>query len=144
MKATEAKLLDFLKKSPQFVIPIYQRTYSWTDKEMPSAVGRYRAHRQQRCRLGSLRRLHRLHRKGALPDYEPVVIEKSQKSRGKMAKVATTARKPKRKKPDENGAAVLPMPALDGEHLDIWMLETWLWDAACAIRGLESGMANAN
>jgi len=30
MKATEAKLLDFLKKSPQFVIPIYQRTYSWT------------------------------------------------------------------------------------------------------------------
>jgi uncharacterized protein with ParB-like and HNH nuclease domain/predicted transport protein len=33
MKATEAKLLDFLKKSPQFVIPIYQRTYSWTQKE---------------------------------------------------------------------------------------------------------------
>ncbi len=27
------------------------------------------------------------------------------------------------------------MPALDGEHLDISMLETWLWDAACAIRG---------
>ena len=33
MKATEAQLLRFLKKSPQFVIPIYQRTYSWTDKE---------------------------------------------------------------------------------------------------------------
>jgi uncharacterized protein with ParB-like and HNH nuclease domain len=33
MKATEAKLLDLLKKSPQFVVPIYQRTYSWTDKE---------------------------------------------------------------------------------------------------------------
>ena len=33
MKATEAKLLDFLKKSPQFVILIYQRTYSWTEKE---------------------------------------------------------------------------------------------------------------
>lgn len=33
MKATEAKLLDFLKRSPQFVIPIYQRTYSWTIKE---------------------------------------------------------------------------------------------------------------
>jgi uncharacterized protein with ParB-like and HNH nuclease domain/predicted transport protein len=33
MKATEAKLLDLLKKSPQFVIPIYQRTYSWTEKE---------------------------------------------------------------------------------------------------------------
>lgn len=33
MKATEAKLLEFLKKSPQFVIPIYQRTYSWTKPE---------------------------------------------------------------------------------------------------------------
>ena len=33
MKATEAKLLDLLKKAPQFVIPIYQRTYSWTKKE---------------------------------------------------------------------------------------------------------------
>jgi len=33
MKATEAGLLAFLKKSSQFVIPIYQRTYSWTDKE---------------------------------------------------------------------------------------------------------------
>lgn len=33
MKATEAKLLAFLQKSPQFVIPIYQRTYSWTEKQ---------------------------------------------------------------------------------------------------------------
>jgi len=33
MKATEANLLAFLKKSPQFVIPIYQRTYSWTQRE---------------------------------------------------------------------------------------------------------------
>ena len=33
MKATEAKLLEFLKKSPQFVIPIYQRTYSWDERE---------------------------------------------------------------------------------------------------------------
>lgn len=33
MKATEAKLLEFLKKSPQFVIPIYQRTYSWGEHE---------------------------------------------------------------------------------------------------------------
>lgn len=30
MKATEARLLDFLKKSPQFKIPIYQRSYAWT------------------------------------------------------------------------------------------------------------------
>lgn len=33
MKATEAKLLDFVRKSPQFVIPIYQRTYSWAQAE---------------------------------------------------------------------------------------------------------------
>ena len=33
MKASEAKLLVFIKKSPQFVIPIYQRSYSWSDKE---------------------------------------------------------------------------------------------------------------
>ena len=33
MKATEARLLEFLRKSPQFVIPIYQRTYSWTERE---------------------------------------------------------------------------------------------------------------
>ena len=33
MKATEAKVLEFIKKSPQFVIPIYQRTYSWSEKE---------------------------------------------------------------------------------------------------------------
>ena len=33
MKATEVRLLEFLKKSPQFVIPVYQRTYSWTERE---------------------------------------------------------------------------------------------------------------
>ncbi len=33
MKATEAKFVEFLQKSPQFVIPIYQRTYSWTERE---------------------------------------------------------------------------------------------------------------
>ena len=33
MKATEANLLGFLKKSPQFIIPIYQRTYSWTEPQ---------------------------------------------------------------------------------------------------------------
>ena len=33
MKAVEAKFINFLQKSPQFVIPIYQRTYSWTKKE---------------------------------------------------------------------------------------------------------------
>ena len=33
MKATQAKLLEFLRKSTQFIIPIYQRTYSWTESE---------------------------------------------------------------------------------------------------------------
>ena len=33
MKATQASLLEFLYRSPQFVIPIYQRTYSWTERE---------------------------------------------------------------------------------------------------------------
>ena len=29
MKAVEANLLKFLQQPKQFVIPIYQRTYSW-------------------------------------------------------------------------------------------------------------------
>lgn len=33
MEATKAKFLAFLKKSPQFIIPIYQRSYSWTERE---------------------------------------------------------------------------------------------------------------
>ena len=33
MKATGANFLRFLRNSPQFVIPIYQRTYSWTESE---------------------------------------------------------------------------------------------------------------
>jgi len=52
-----------------------------------------------------------------------------------MAKAAKTGKTQKRKKAEENGTPVLPMPALADEHLDISALETWLWDAACAIRG---------
>jgi uncharacterized protein with ParB-like and HNH nuclease domain/predicted transport protein len=33
MKAGEARLLELIDKAPQFVIPIYQRTYSWTERE---------------------------------------------------------------------------------------------------------------
>ena len=33
MKASEAKLLEFLNKEVQFVVPIYQRKYSWKDKQ---------------------------------------------------------------------------------------------------------------
>jgi len=33
MTAIQSNLLEFISKSSQFVIPIYQRTYSWTEKE---------------------------------------------------------------------------------------------------------------
>jgi uncharacterized protein with ParB-like and HNH nuclease domain len=33
MKATEAKLLQILVAVSRFIIPIYQRTYLWTQKE---------------------------------------------------------------------------------------------------------------
>ena len=33
MDANATKMLDLLRKSPQFRIPIYQRTYSWTEPE---------------------------------------------------------------------------------------------------------------
>lgn len=33
------------------------------------------------------------------------------------------------------GALTLPLASVTDSHLDIGMLETWLWDAACAIRG---------
>lgn len=33
MKANAAHLLDFLRKSHQFAVPIYQRTYCWKEKE---------------------------------------------------------------------------------------------------------------
>ncbi|BBY36832.1 hypothetical protein MMAN_09660 [Mycobacterium mantenii] len=33
MKAVDANLLDLLKKATQFVVPIYQRVYSWDDSE---------------------------------------------------------------------------------------------------------------
>ena len=64
MKATEAKLLDFLKKSPQFVIPIYQRTYRWTERECRQLWDDILRTGSNDNDLGPLRRLHRLHREG--------------------------------------------------------------------------------
>ena len=53
-----------------------------------------------------------------------------------MAIVAKTAtRKPRKKKADDQRVATLALPALADEHLDVPALETWLWDAACPIRG---------
>jgi len=47
----------------------------------------------------------------------------------------TATRKPRKKKAVEPQVATLALPALADEHLDVPALETWLWDAACAIRG---------
>jgi type I restriction enzyme M protein len=47
----------------------------------------------------------------------------------------TSTRKPRKKKADEPQASTIALPALTDEHLDVPTLETWLWDAACAIRG---------
>ena len=33
MKANDASFLSLLKQSLQFVVPIYQRAYSWTERE---------------------------------------------------------------------------------------------------------------
>ena len=33
MKATEVPLIEFLRGTKQFLIPVYQRTYSWTEKQ---------------------------------------------------------------------------------------------------------------
>src|SRR2546422_238361 len=52
-----------------------------------------------------------------------------------MARGATTVKRQTRKQSQENGSLTLAMPPLADEHLDISALETWLWDAACAIRG---------
>ncbi len=33
MQARETQLVKFLQGTKQFIIPIYQRTYSWTEKQ---------------------------------------------------------------------------------------------------------------
>lgn len=39
MKVAEGKLLDFLRKSLKFIIPVYQRTYSWTETQCQQLWG---------------------------------------------------------------------------------------------------------
>jgi type I restriction enzyme M protein len=46
----------------------------------------------------------------------------------------TRKRQPRKKKAAEQKAATIALPALAEEHLDVSTLETWLWDAACAVR----------
>lgn len=53
-----------------------------------------------------------------------------------MAKAASSSkRQPRKKKTEEQTVTTVALPALSDEHLDVPTLETWLWDAACAIRG---------
>lgn len=49
--------------------------------------------------------------------------------------VKTSKRQPRNKKTEEQAVATMTLPALADEHLDVPTLETWLWDAACAVRG---------
>ena len=46
----------------------------------------------------------------------------------------STKRQPRTKKADQQKVTTFAFPAMAEEHLDIPTLETWLWDAACAIR----------
>jgi type I restriction enzyme M protein len=48
---------------------------------------------------------------------------------------APRKRLPQKKKTDEPKVKTIALPVLANEHLDVPTLETWLWDAACAIRG---------
>lgn len=63
MKGTEAKILQMLGAVSQFIIPIYQYTYSWTRKEceQPWAdslrAGASNANRCDRCQNVETRRL---------------------------------------------------------------------------------------
>src|SRR6202795_122974 len=53
-----------------------------------------------------------------------------------MATPAKTAtRKPRKKKAEEPQVSTIALPTLADEHMDVSTLETWLWDAACAVRG---------
>lgn len=52
-----------------------------------------------------------------------------------MPTAVETSKRPRKKKAAEQKVATIALPALADEHLDVPTLETWLWDAACAVRG---------
>lgn len=47
----------------------------------------------------------------------------------------TTGSHQQHARPAPNGQSILPLALSSDDHLSISTLETWLWDAACAIRG---------
>jgi type I restriction enzyme M protein len=52
-----------------------------------------------------------------------------------MATASKSITRRPRKRVAEPQVTTIAFPAMAEEHLDIPTLETWLWDAACAIRG---------
>jgi hypothetical protein len=44
-----------------------------------------------------------------------------------------TSKRPRKKRAAEEKVATIALPALAEEHMDVSTLETWLWDAACAV-----------
>jgi len=52
-----------------------------------------------------------------------------------MAIARKSSTKRPRQKTAEPKVTTIALPALAEEHLGISTLETWLWNAACAIRG---------
>jgi type I restriction enzyme M protein len=52
-----------------------------------------------------------------------------------MTTLSKSRRQKTRNKGEGQATETLKLPALAEEHLDVPTLETWLWDAACAIRG---------
>lgn len=54
---------------------------------------------------------------------------------GMATGVKTSKRPPRKPRTAEQKVATIAFPALAEEHLDVSTLETWLWDAACAVRG---------
>lgn len=52
-----------------------------------------------------------------------------------MGTIAPSGKRRVRRKTAEPQVFTVAIPALAEEHLHIPTLETWLWDAACDIRG---------
>lgn len=75
MKAIQAGLLNFLKKSPQFVIPIYQRNYSWTAAQCHQLWGDLlRAGRDEKVKAHFIGAIVYVEGHGNVVQQEPLVV----------------------------------------------------------------------
>src|ERR1700686_2734738 len=68
------------------------------------------------------------------PSSSPVILKVGTQE---MVTATKTSKRPspRKKKAAEQEVATISLPALAEEHMDVSTLETWLWDAACAVRG---------